>query len=81
MNCKIFKGCFKRKVFGFVQVEANSEFSEKSPLFVVQEIPDRDIPEEMKIFQEKTGRKIVKDIKKLLAVMKAKKDSFVHPLD
>ena len=81
MNCKIFKGCFKRKVFGFAQVEANSEFSEKSPLFVVQEIPDRDIPEEMKIFKEKTGRKIVKDTKKLLGFMKAKKDSFVHPLD
>ena len=33
------------------------KFSEVVPLFVVQEIPDRDIPEEMKIYKEKTGRK------------------------
>ena len=50
------------------------KFSEMSPLFVVQEIPpDRDIPEEMKIYKEKTGRKTVKGTKKLLGVMKAKK--------
>ena len=44
-----------------------------SPLFVVQEIPDRNIPEEMKIYKEKTGRKIVKRTKKLLGVIKEKK--------
>ena len=44
-----------------------------SPLFVVQEIPARDIPEEMKIYKEKTGRKTVKRTKKLLGAMKAKK--------
>ena len=51
-----------------------------SPLFVVQEIPDRDIPEEMKIYKEKTGRKTVKRTKKLLSAMKAKK-ILLHPLD
>ena len=49
------------------------------PLFVVQEIPDCAIPEEMKIYKEKTERKTVKGTKKLLGVMKAKKDPFVHP--
>ena len=43
------------------------------PLFVVQEIPDRDITEEMKIYKEKTSRKTVKGTKTLLGVMKAKK--------
>ena len=49
-------------------------------LFVVQKIPDRDIPEEMKIYQEKTYRKTVKGTKKLLGVMKAKKILFNTPL-
>ena len=52
-----------------------------APLFVVQEIPDRDIPEEMKIYKEKTGRKAVKGIKEVTWCHKGKKDSFVHPLD
>ena len=51
-----------------------------APLFVVQEIPDRDIPEEMKIFKEKTGRKTVKCTKRLLGVMKAKKILLYTPL-
>ena len=41
--------------------------------FFVQDIPDGNIPEEMKIYKEKTGRKTVKGTKKLLGVMKAKK--------
>ena len=44
-----------------------------APLFVVQEISDRHIPEEMKIYKEKTGRKTVKGTKTLLGVTKAKK--------
>ena len=44
-----------------------------SPLFIVQEIPDRNIPEEMKIYKEKAGRKMLKKIKKLLNVIKEKK--------
>ena len=45
-----------------------------APLFVVvQEIPGCDIPEEMKIYKEKTGRKTVKGTKKLLGVLTAKK--------
>ena len=51
-----------------------------SPLFVVQDISDRDISEEMKIYKEKTGRKTVKETKKLLGVMKAKKIFLYTPL-
>ena len=67
---KFSKDVLKGKVLGFAQVD---KFSEMAPLFVVQEISDRDIPEEMKIYQEKTGRKTVQGTKKLLGVVKAKK--------
>ena len=46
---KFSKDVLKRKVFGFAQVdievpdELYDKFSEMSQLFVVQEIPDRDI--------------------------------------
>ena len=51
-----------------------------APLFVVQEIPDRDIPEEMKIYKKRTGRKTMKGTKKLLGVIKAKKILLYTPL-
>ena len=60
---KFSKDVLKGKVFGFAQVdievpdELYDKFSEMSPLFVVQEIPDRDIPEEMKIYKEKNWQK------------------------
>ena len=63
---KFSKDILKRKVFAFAQVDIEvpdalyGKFSEMSLLFVVQEILDRDIPEEIKISQEKTGRKTVK---------------------
>ena len=50
------------------------------PLFVVQEIPDCDIPEEMKMYKEKTGRKTVKRTKKLLGVMRATKILLYTPV-
>ena len=47
---KFSENVFKRKVFGFAQVDIGApdelfdKFTEMLPLFVVQEIPDRDIP-------------------------------------
>ena len=67
---KFSNDVLKGNIFGFAHVD---KFSEMAPLFVVQEIDDRDIPEEMKIYQEKTGRKTVEGTKKLLGVVKAKK--------
>ena len=75
---KFSKDVLKGKVFGFAQVdievpdELYDKFSEMSPLFVVQEMRDRDIPEEMKICKEKTSRKTVKGTKKILGVMKVR---------
>ena len=83
---KFSRDVLKGKVFGFAQVdievpdELYDKFSEVVPLFVVQEIPDRDIPEEMKIYKEKTGRKTVKGTKTLLGIMKAKKILLYRPL-
>ena len=51
-----------------------------SPLFVFQEILDRNIPQEIKIYKEKTGRKAVKGTKKLLGVIKAKKILLYTPV-
>ena len=51
-----------------------------APLFVLQEIPDFDIPKEMKIYKEKTVRKVVKGTKTLLGVMKAKNILLCTPL-
>ena len=48
-------------VFGQVNIEVRDEFcdkfSEMEPLFIVQEIPDRDIPKELKIYIEKLAEK------------------------
>ena len=83
---KLSKDVLKGKVFGFAQVdieisdELYDKLSEMSPLFVVQEIPDRDMPEEMKGFKEKIGGKTEKGTKKLLGVMKAKKILLYTPL-
>ena len=51
-----------------------------SPQAVVQEILDRNIPEEMNIYKEKTGRKTVKGTGKLLGVMKAKQILLYTPV-
>ena len=83
---KFSKDVLKEKVFGFAQVDIEvpdglyEKFSEMSLLFVVEEILDCDIPEEMKIYKEKTGRKSVKGTKKLLGVMMAEKILLYTPL-
>ena len=83
---KFSRHVLKGKVFGFVQVdievpdEVYDNFSEMPPLFVVQEISDCDIPEKMKIYQKKHGRKTVKGTKKLLGVMKVKKIPLYTPV-
>ena len=83
---KFSRDVLKGKVFGFAQVdievpdELYDKFSKMAALLVVQEIPDRYIPEEMKIYKEKTGRKTVKGTKKLLGDIKAKKILLYTPL-
>ena len=76
----------KRKVIGFAQVgievpdKIYNKFSEMPSLFVVQEILDCNIPEEMEIYKEKTGRKTVNRTKKLLGVTKVKKILLYTPV-
>ena len=66
---KFSRDVLKGKIFGFAQVdievpdELYDKLSEMSPMFVVQEIPDSNIPEEMKIYKETTGKKTVKGTK------------------
>ena len=60
---KFSKDFLKGKVIGFAQVdieipdELYDKFSQMAPIFVVQEVPHCDIPEEMKIYKKKTGRR------------------------
>ena len=83
---KLKKNVLKGKVFGFAKVDIEvpdefyNKFSEMAPVFVVQEIPGCDIPEEMKTYKEKTGRKTVKGTKELLGVLTAKKILLYTPL-
>ena len=83
---KFSKNVLKGKGFGFVQVdievpdELYDKFSEMVPLFVVQDIPDCDIPVEMKIYKKKASRKTVEETKKLLGIMKPKKILLYTPL-
>ena len=73
---KFSKNVLKRKVFGLAQVDIevlDKLYDKSSDMPLLFEIPDCAIPEEMKIYKEKTGRKTVKGTKKLLGVVKAKK--------
>lgn len=76
VNCKIFKGFFKREKNGFAQVgievadESYDKFNEMRLLFVTQKIPDCNILEAIKMHKKKIIEKQLKETKKLLGVMK-----------
>ena len=54
--------------------ELHEKLSEMFLIFVVMEIPDKQIPDHMNEFLKKTGRKHIPGTRKLCGVMKAKKD-------
>ena len=66
------------ELFGFLQVDIHvpnglpEKFSEFSPLFIVDEVPEGKIPQHMKDYQKRTGRKTIRGTKKLLGVTRAK---------
>ena len=66
-------------LFGFFQVDIHvpedlkEKFREFSPLFVVDEVSEDKVPQHMKDYKEKTGRKTLKGTKKLLGVCRAEK--------
>ena len=53
---------------------------EFSPLFILGEVPESQIPEHMKEYKIATGRKTISQSKKLLGVLRAKKILLYSPL-
>ena len=74
------------ELFGFFEVDLEvpdqlrDKFSEFCPLFVISEVPEDQIPQHMKDYKINTGRKMIKNNKKLLGVMKAEKILLYSPL-
>ena len=80
------RGVLNGSLFGFAQVdievpsELYEKFNEMSPLFVVQQIPNDQIPEHMHEYLRKTGRKRISGTRKLCGLMAAKKILLYTPL-
>ena len=76
---KLIQKVLNDKLFGFFQVDIEvpeqlrDKFSEFSPLFILSEIPEDQIPQHMHACKINTGRKKMKNNKKLLGVMKVEK--------
>ena len=74
------------ELFGFFEVDLEvpdqlrDKFSEFCPLFVISEVPEERIPQHMKDYKINTGRKMIKNNKKLLGVMKTEKILIYSPL-
>ena len=74
------------ELFGFFEVDLEvpdqlrDKFSEFSPLFILGEVPEERIPQHMKDYKINTGRKMIKNNKKLLGEMKAEKILIYSPL-
>ena len=70
--------------FGFAQVDIEvphnlkDKFNEMPPLFVVDEIPDNCIPEEMKLHKKLTGRKQSKVQKSFWELQRPKRPCCIH---
>ena len=76
---KIIQNVLNDKLFGFFQVDIEvpeqllDKFSEFSPLFILSEVREDQILQHMQDYKINTGRKKIKNNKKLLGVMKAEK--------
>ena len=89
---ELIQNVLNDKLFGFFHVDIEvpersgeaeqlrKRFSEFCPLFVISELPEEQIPQHMKDYQINTGRKKIKNNKKLLGVMKAEKILLYSPL-
>ena len=83
---EIIQNVLNDKLFGFFEVDIEvpeqkrKRFSEFCPLFVISEVPEDQIPQHMKDYKINTGRKMIKNNKKLLGVMKAEKILIYSPL-
>ena len=91
-EAEIIQNVLNNELFGFFEVDIEvpersgkaeqlrDKFSEFCPLFVISEVPENQIPQHMKDYQINTGRKKIKNNKKLLGVMKAEKILLYSPL-
>ena len=83
---EIIQNVLNDKLFGFFEVDIEvpeqkrKRFSEFCPLFVISEVPEDQIPQHMKDYKINTGRKMIKNNKKLLGVMKDEKILIYSPL-
>ena len=83
---EIIQNVLNDKLFGFFDVDIEvpeqkrKRFSEFCPLFVISEVPEDQIPQHMKDYKINTGRKMIKNNKKLLGVMKTEKILIYSPL-
>ena len=83
---ELIQNVLNDKLFGFFQVDIEvpeqllDKFSEFSPLFILAEVPEDQIPQHMRDYKINTGRKMIKNNKKLLGVMKAEKILLYSPL-
>ena len=83
---KLIQNVLNDKLFGFFEVDIEvpeqkrKRFSEFCPLFILDEVPEEQIPQHMQDYQINTGRKKIKNNKKLLGVMKAEKILIYSPL-
>ena len=83
---EIIQNVLNDKLFGFFEVDIEvpeqkrKRFSEFCPLFVISEVPEAQIPQHMKDYKINTGRKMIKNNKKLLGVMKTEKILLYSPL-
>ena len=83
---ELIQNVLNDELFGFFEVDIEvpeqkrKHFSEFCPLFVISEVPEDQIPQHMKDYKINTGRKMIKNNKKLLGVMKAEKILLYSPL-
>ena len=83
---EIIQNVLNDKLFGFFEVDIEvpeqkrKRFLEFCPLFVISEVPEDQIPQHMKDYKINTGRKMIKNNKKLLGVMKTEKILLYSPL-
>ena len=83
---ELIQNVLNDELFGFFEVDIEvpeqkrKRFSEFCPLFVISEVPEDQIPQHMKDYKINIGRKMIKNNKKLLGVMKAEKILLYSPL-
>ena len=78
---ELIQNVLNDELFGFFEVDIEvpeqlrDKFSEFSPLFILEEVPEEQIPQHMKDYKINTGRKKTKNNKKTSWSNESRKDS------